>query len=41
MFPEHGSNAELIQRHADLALYAAKEAGKNCYRVYSTLLNKN
>lgn len=40
LFPEHGSDAEALQKHADLALYAVKESGRNAYRVYSPLLSK-
>jgi diguanylate cyclase (GGDEF)-like protein len=32
--PEHGADAETLCRHADIALYAAKEKGKNQYQVY-------
>ena len=34
LFPEHGADAETLCRHADMALYAAKEKGKNQYQVY-------
>ncbi|WP_114417994.1 diguanylate cyclase domain-containing protein [Marinospirillum perlucidum] len=34
LYPQdHGTTDELI-RHADLAMYTAKQAGKNCYRLY-------
>lgn len=35
MYPDHGGETEILQRHADSALYLAKEAGRNTYRVYS------
>jgi diguanylate cyclase (GGDEF)-like protein/PAS domain S-box-containing protein len=38
LFPEHGNDAETLQRHADMALYAVKEAGRNGYRLYSPLM---
>ncbi len=33
-FPEHGTNTEELVAHADAAMYQAKEAGKNAWRVY-------
>jgi diguanylate cyclase (GGDEF)-like protein/PAS domain S-box-containing protein len=34
IFPEHASNAEDLVSHADAAMYQAKEAGKNTWRIY-------
>jgi diguanylate cyclase (GGDEF)-like protein len=34
-FPAHASSAEDLVRKADVALYAAKFAGKNCVQVFS------
>jgi len=34
MYPVHGSNAEDLVAHADTAMYQAKEAGKNAWRLY-------
>ena len=34
IFPEHGTQADELKRHADQALYEAKDAGRNTYRVY-------
>src|SRR5207248_1254803 len=34
MYPEHGSDADLLMRHADVAMYVAKRAGTG-YSVYS------
>ncbi len=33
--PEHGTTFGDLYRHADEALYNAKNAGKNCYHIYS------
>ncbi len=40
IFPEHGADAEMLQKGADVALYAVKEGGRNGYRVYSPLLRR-
>ena len=34
IFPVHAGNAEELVAHADAAMYQAKEAGKNAWRVY-------
>jgi len=34
LYPEHGNNTEELVAHADTAMYLAKEAGKNTWRVY-------
>ena len=34
LYPTHGSSAEELIAHADTAMYQAKEAGKNAWRVY-------
>ncbi|RJE86657.1 EAL domain-containing protein [Paracoccus onubensis] len=33
--PAHGRTGEELQKNADIALYAAKKAGKRCYRMFS------
>ncbi len=33
--PEHGSTSESLIRNVDLALYAAKDAGRGCHRFYA------
>lgn len=33
LFPEHGTDAEALQRNADLALYGVKESSRNAYRI--------
>jgi diguanylate cyclase (GGDEF)-like protein len=33
IYPDHGEDAETLLKSADLALYEAKAAGKNAYRI--------
>ncbi|HVS27178.1 MAG TPA: EAL domain-containing protein [Burkholderiales bacterium] len=35
VFPDHAQNAEELIAHADAAMYQAKEAGKNAWRIYA------
>ncbi|MBA2176628.1 EAL domain-containing protein [Halobacillus locisalis] len=35
IYPEHGHNAEQLIKHADLAMYRAKERAGNQYQMYS------
>lgn len=37
LYPRHGDDSERLMHSADLAMYAAKEGGRNAYRVYSPL----
>lgn len=41
LYPEHGDNAEELVSHADAAMYQAKDAGKNAWRVYSHELDSS
>ncbi len=34
LYPQDNSDADLLMRHADQAMYAAKQAGKNRYRLF-------
>lgn len=34
LYPQDGSDADQLLRHADQAMYIAKQAGKNCYHVF-------
>lgn len=36
--PEHGTRVDEILRNADLALYKSKNAGRNCFHIYSAEL---
>ncbi|MCG6866690.1 MAG: diguanylate cyclase [Thiogranum sp.] len=36
VYPEHGSEANILISHADEALYAAKRRGKNQFRFFGT-----
>ncbi len=33
IYPDHGADAETLMKNADLALYQAKTAGRNAYRI--------
>ncbi|MGB1261879.1 MAG: diguanylate cyclase domain-containing protein [Cognaticolwellia sp.] len=35
VFPEHGSSCTTLLKHADIAMYAAKNKGKNAYMIYA------
>ncbi len=35
LFPEHTDSFHVLIKYADIAMYYAKRAGKNCFRVYS------
>jgi diguanylate cyclase (GGDEF)-like protein len=37
LYPHHGQDSDQLQHNADSALYAAKEGGRNTYRIYSPL----
>jgi diguanylate cyclase (GGDEF)-like protein/PAS domain S-box-containing protein len=36
IFPNHASDSETLLHQADQAMYSAKHAGKNCYRLHQT-----
>ncbi|MBL8250513.1 MAG: EAL domain-containing protein, partial [Candidatus Competibacter sp.] len=40
LYPTHGEDAEELMRHADLAMYQAKLAGRNTYRVYEPAMSE-
>ncbi|TQV86519.1 putative bifunctional diguanylate cyclase/phosphodiesterase [Aliikangiella coralliicola] len=35
LFPDHGESLNSIKRKADVAMYRAKDSGKNCFFVYT------
>ncbi|SFK17889.1 diguanylate cyclase (GGDEF) domain-containing protein [Methylophaga sulfidovorans] len=39
-YPEHGDNEDELTKHADAAMYAAKESGKNSIQRYSAELHR-
>ncbi len=38
--PDHGEQAEALVRHADLAMYAAKERGRNCCVMFDETMRE-
>ncbi len=39
VYPEHGGSADLLVKHADAAMYHAKERGRNNYQFYESRLS--
>jgi diguanylate cyclase (GGDEF)-like protein/PAS domain S-box-containing protein len=40
LYPDHGTDAPSLLKHADAAMYHAKELGKNTYRVFTEHLQR-
>jgi diguanylate cyclase (GGDEF)-like protein/PAS domain S-box-containing protein len=40
-YPDDGGRAEALMRHADLAMYHAKQAGGNTYRFFEASMNQH
>lgn len=41
IFPEHGGTANEVLKNADIAMYAAKAGGRNCWKIYEPSLQKD
>jgi len=41
LYPEDGADFESLQRKADIAMYQAKEAGRNTYRFFNEEMNND
>jgi len=39
LYPEHGTSSETLKKHADMAMYKAKEAGRGRYQVFDYLMS--
>lgn len=39
IYPTHGDDAASLMKHADIAMYAAKQNGRNGYRLFSPAMN--
>jgi len=40
-YPADGTDAQSLMKHADIAMYRAKEGGKNQYQFYSPAMNRH
>lgn len=41
LYPQDGSNDYMLMKHADVAMYRAKEHGKNAFAFYSTQMDEH
>lgn len=40
LFPDDGTTAETLVKHADMAMYASKESGRNTFNFFSPFMNE-
>ena len=40
LYPEDGENVEALFKHADAAMYSAKQDGRNCYHFFTQKMNE-
>lgn len=41
LFPEDDADADTLVRHADQAMYTAKQAGRKCYHVFDAIMDRD
>jgi len=39
IYPQDNEGADILMRHADQAMYKAKQLGKNCYHIFDTAID--
>lgn len=41
IFPDHGRDVDTLMRHADMAMYSAKDGGRNTVRMFQSGMTRN